>query len=251
MLKRINRVCQLFVRSVGESRPKRGEESFFMFMSLRSRRTFFTAWPLFANSLTQHLSPKTLRQFCFPEVKSLITKPPMGQKDEEWDGRVWVERPRVVLGAGWALFSLASLDLCSVRMVRSSNLARTPGQERMYEGRLLGRLDRGETHKVCHCAGHTSHLHLSETGENSVSTSAGPSHSEQQRGAAAFGLWKCYISRVWDLLRENCLWNELEPQCSGPHWGPWPGPENIAVCFVWLYGPLLLPHLLSQAPSSR
>lgn len=66
-------------------------------------------------SLMRHLSPKTLRQFCFPENKSLITKSPMGQKDKGWDGRTWVERPQVVLGAGWALLSLRSLDLYPVR----------------------------------------------------------------------------------------------------------------------------------------
>lgn len=133
-----------------------------MFMSLRSRRTFFTAWPLFVNSLMQHLSPKTLRQFCFPEVT--YYKAPMGQKDKEWDGKTWVERPQVVLGPGSALFSLASLDLCPVRRVWSSNPARTPGRESEYEGRLSGRLDTEDTHKVNHCAGYTSHLHLSETG---------------------------------------------------------------------------------------
>lgn len=36
-------------------------------------------------------------------------KSPVGQKDKEWDGRIWVERLQVVL------FSLASLDLCTVR----------------------------------------------------------------------------------------------------------------------------------------
>lgn len=212
-----------------------------MFMSLRSKRTFFTAWPLFANSLMQHLSPKTLRQFCFAEVKSLITKPLMGQKDKEWDGRTWVKRPRVVLGARWALFSLASLDLCSVRDGQELQSSQDTRPREKYEECLLGRLDRGETHKVCHCAGHTSHLHLSETGENSVSTSAGPSHSEQQSRAAASGLWRCYISRVWDPLHENCLWNELEPQCSGPHWGPWPlpwGPQKTWLCeAVWPSAP--------------
>lgn len=72
----------------------------------------------------------------------------MGQKDKEWGGKTWVERPQVVLGAGWALFSLASLDLSPVRRVWSSNPARTPGRESEYEGRLSGRLDTEDTHKV-------------------------------------------------------------------------------------------------------
>lgn len=105
----------------------------------------------------------------------------MGQKDKEWGGKTWVERPQVVLGAGWALFSLASLDLSPVRRVWSSNPARTPGRESEYEGRLSGRLDTEDTHKVNHCVGYTSHLHLSETGENCVPTSASPSHSRPQR----------------------------------------------------------------------
>lgn len=36
----------------------------------------------------------------FPRGWSLITKPPVGQKDMEQDGRKCVERPLVVLEAG-------------------------------------------------------------------------------------------------------------------------------------------------------
>lgn len=211
-------------------------------MSLRSRTTFITAWPLFVNSLRWHLSPKTLRQFCPLEVKSLVIKSPVGQKDKEWDGRTWVEKPHIVL------FSLASLDLCTDRRVWSSNPARTPGEESEYERRSLGRLG------VSLCGPCQPFTVFRNSVEKWVPTPVSSSHSERQIGAATSGPLRRYVSKVRVPLLRNGRVNEMEPQCLGPQWGHWPGPRKhgcmrpLSSCLLCYHRLLSRSHWLVTVP---